>query len=128
MLGYDAGDPYYDAEVGQTHLKDWIKVRRRIDASCLWENDWVVGLFRHTPNGPSQKQEVHDCMATLSEIQVDLTAVRVVNPLKKPGPVFIEMARVAYDLGAEYFFRVNDDTEMLHPWTSAFIGALQVRG
>jgi hypothetical protein len=49
------------------------------------------------------------------------------NEIQKPGPVFNEMARVAYDLGIDYFFRVNDDTEILQPWTSSFIQTLKVR-
>jgi hypothetical protein len=67
-------------------------------------------------------------MAILLGIDMDLTTVRIVNHQKKPGPVFIEMARTAYELGVDYFFRVNDDTELLHPWTSAFIETLEVRG
>ena len=35
------------------------------------------------------------------------------NPVHKPGPIFIAAAKVAYDLDANYFFRVNDDTEIL---------------
>jgi hypothetical protein len=49
------------------------------------------------------------------------------NEIQKPGPVFNEMARVAYDMGVDYFFRVNDDTEILHPWAGPFIQAIEVR-
>lgn len=75
----------------------------------------------------SHTQEVYQCLCTPLGIQIDLTLVRVLNDLQKPGPVFKEVARVAYDMGVEYFFRVNDDTEILQPWTSAFIRTLQVR-
>jgi len=75
---------------------------------------------------PTREQEVHQCLSIPLGIQVDVTIVRVVNKVQKPGPVFNEMARVAYDLGIDYFFRVNDDTEILHPWTSSFIQTLKV--
>ena len=35
------------------------------------------------------------------------------NFAKKPGPVFIAAAKVAYDMKAHYFYRVNDDTEFV---------------
>jgi hypothetical protein len=38
-------------------------------------------------------------------IHMSLLPVRVDNKVKKPGPVFIAMARAAYDLGAEYMYR-----------------------
>lgn len=45
---------------------------------------------------------------------VDLTLelVRVVNPVMKPGPVFLEIAKRAYAMGSEFMYRVNDDTEV----------------
>lgn len=39
--------------------------------------------------------------------------------------MFLEIARAAYALGATYFYRLNDDTEMLRPWASSFVDALQ---
>ncbi len=53
-----------------------------------------------------------------------LRPVKVHNTIKKPGPVFIEMARQAYKGGANYFFRVNDDTEILNNWPKAFVKSL----
>lgn len=53
--------------------------------------------------------------------------VKVKNELQKPGPVFNRIAQVAYEKGADYFYRVNDDTEFLQPWTSTFIDTLEVR-
>ena len=50
--------------------------------------------------------------------------VRVHNTLKKPGPVFIEMARSAYKGGADYMYRINDDTELITPWPKIFVKAL----
>jgi hypothetical protein len=53
-------------------------------------------------------------------IIVNLRTVRVNNVLRKPGPVFNEVARVAYNNGASYFFRINDDTELIFNWPKLF--------
>jgi hypothetical protein len=37
------------------------------------------------------------------------------------------MARAAYKQGAQYFYRVNDDTELLNPWVVKFVSSLEVR-
>lgn len=58
-------------------------------------------------------------------IEFTIRPSRVNNSLKKPGPVFIEMARTAYNLGAEYFYRVNDDSEMVTNWPTLFVEALK---
>jgi hypothetical protein len=58
-------------------------------------------------------------------ISLTLRLVKVTNTMKKPGPVFLEMARAAYEAGASYFYRINDDTEMLSNWPRIFIKALE---
>jgi hypothetical protein len=79
-------------------------------------------------------------------ILITLRLVRINNTLKKPGPVFIAMARAAYDagiitqhlsslspfivdsydgLGAEYFYRINDDTELGQNWPLLFSTSIQ---
>lgn len=45
-------------------------------------------------------------------MNVKLKLVCVQNKVMKPGPVFLEMARVAHAMGADYMYRVNDDTEV----------------
>lgn len=60
----------------------------------------------------------------LRNIKCKLKGVRVNNPMQKPGPVFNEVARVAYNMGAEYFYRVNDDTELISPWAREFVETL----
>lgn len=51
------------------------------------------------------------------------------NLAKKPGPVFIAAAKVAYDMKAHYFYRVNDDTEFVsRGWPSTFVKALKTLG
>lgn len=57
-----------------------------------------------------------------------LHLMRFENKDKKPGPVFRAMAQEAYEKGAQWFFRVNDDTEILGTWATAFTRALQVKG
>ena len=57
-------------------------------------------------------------------VLISFRKVKVNNTLKKPGPVFLEMARAAYKAGADYMYRVNDDTEMLGNWPKIFVKAL----
>ena len=61
-------------------------------------------------------------------ISIYLKTIKVNNTLKKPGPVFMEMARTAYKEGAHYFYRLNDDTELIDNWPSIFVGALNNLG
>ena len=58
-------------------------------------------------------------------IFISLHAVGVLNPLKRPGPVFTAIAQAAYTLGAEYFYRVNDDSEFLGRWPALYVQQLQ---
>jgi hypothetical protein len=58
-------------------------------------------------------------------IMITLEPVKVMNHLKKPGPVFIEMARRAYSLGVNYIYRVNDDTEFKGHWPKLYVRGLQ---
>ena len=60
----------------------------------------------------------------LNGIAISLLPVKVVNPLKKPGPVFVAMAKRAYELHANYFYRVNDDTEFRGRWPKVYVKAL----
>lgn len=45
-----------------------------------------------------------------------------------PGPVFNSMARAAYELGADYFYRLNDDSEIRGRWPEAYVRTLQALG
>jgi hypothetical protein len=71
-------------------------------------------------------QDFRDCIPLQVVLNIDVVFVRVRNDERKPGPVFIKMAQVAYDLGAEFFYRVNDDTEFIQLWATPFIQALEV--
>ena len=42
---------------------------------------------------------------------IELLPLAVSNDMKKPGPVFNEMARAAYHIGADFLYRINDDIE-----------------
>lgn len=66
------------------------------------------------------KENVQDPLAA-NGIAISLRPVRVNNTFKKPGPVFNEMARAAYTDGADYFYRVNDDTELVGDWAKQFV-------
>jgi hypothetical protein len=57
-------------------------------------------------------------------VSLSLQLVKVKNTVKKPGPVFIEMARAAHSNGASYFYRVNDDTEFIHNWPTIYVRTL----
>ena len=54
-----------------------------------------------------------------------LKGVQVNNVLKKPGPVFNVMAKAAYAAGANYFYRLNDDTELTSKWVDEMVGVLK---
>ena len=38
--------------------------------------------------------------------------------------ISLEMARAAYEGGATYFYRINDDTELIANWANVFVQAL----
>ena len=40
--------------------------------------------------------------------------------------VIVFRLKAAYDLGANYTYRVNDDSEMMNPWARKFVDALEV--
>jgi len=66
---------------------------------------------------------VHEQMKN-NGILINLQLVRVHNTLRKPGPVFLEMGKAGYAAGADYFYRVNDDTEFIKPFARAYTEAL----
>ena len=70
----------------------------------------LVAWFERHVRNPLQDRAIH----------IDLVPVRVANPVKKPGPVFNAVAQRARSADADFFYRINDDTMMLTPWTAAF--------
>jgi hypothetical protein len=49
---------------------------------------------------------------------------RACVPLLEKGPAFNFMMRAAYDDGAQYLYRINDDTEFVDPWAWDAVQAL----
>lgn len=101
---------------------------RSID--CGFRYEFVLGYDMGDPyydsvagNAEVKKwftDNIQDPMAKKG-IELTLRMVKVNNSLKKPGPVFVEMARAAYNGGAEFMYRVNDDTEMTENWPAEFV-------
>lgn len=57
-------------------------------------------------------------------VRVRLAFLRFLNAPGKPGPAFNYVAAAARLDGADYFFRVNDDSELLTPWAAPLVAAL----
>ncbi len=47
------------------------------------------------------------------------------NDIQKPGPMMNFLSREAYEDNCDFMYRINDDTEFLNPWTSAFVNTLR---
>jgi hypothetical protein len=104
---------------------------RTID--CGFRYEYVLGYdvgdkYYDTEEGMSKtkkwfRENIEEPMAK-NGVSITLRPVKFKNTLSKPGPIFIEMARKAYEAGADYFFRVNDDTELLEHWPSKFVEAI----
>ena len=71
------------------------------------------------------QKHVHRRLTSVG-IVANLKLVAVNNTIQKPGPVFNAIARVAYDSGTDYIYRVNDDSEFLDPWAVKFVNTIQV--
>jgi len=69
-------------------------------------------------------------------VRIKFMYVEVANGLQKPGPVFNSMLQQAYKGGADYYYRLNDDSELQHhgmlgtgfSWPKVFMGALHEWG
>ena len=57
-------------------------------------------------------------------VSVSLSLVTFQNDAHKPGPAFNVAAAVAYADGADFLFRLNDDTILGERWASALVAAL----
>jgi hypothetical protein len=51
--------------------------------------------------------------------------LRFENALRKPGPIFNFMMAAAAEDGADYLYRINDDTEFVTPWVGLALSALR---
>ena len=54
--------------------------------------------------------------------------VRYANFLRKPGPAFNFMTHLAFVDGADWLYRINDDTYFMTEWASSFVKTLQALG
>ncbi|EKX41805.1 hypothetical protein GUITHDRAFT_74535, partial [Guillardia theta CCMP2712] len=57
-------------------------------------------------------------------VEMQLAVLGFENLLKKPGPVFNFLSSSAALDGADYIYRINDDTEFRTAWTSSYIRTL----
>ena len=93
-VGYDRDDAFYDTVAGRSELEAWFETNLR---------------------APLQTRGIEAALAT----------VPCRNRLQKPGPVFEVTTRHAFvDLGADFIFRVNDDTEVTSPFARRFVERL----
>jgi hypothetical protein len=58
-------------------------------------------------------------------IDLKLVTVRFLNVLRKPGPIFNFLTAAAFADGADFVYRINDDTEFRTPFASALTNALK---
>ena len=58
-------------------------------------------------------------------ITVRFVFLRFENHVQKPGPVFNFMMGAAFRDGADYLYRINDDTEFVNAWAGDAIMALR---
>jgi len=101
---------------------------------CGFRYEFVLGFDKGDPYYDSDagmketkawfKKHVEDVLKA-NGISCQLRLVKVNNTLKKPGPVFLEMGRAAFKAGSDYFYRINDDTELVARWPSKFVGSLK---
>ena len=60
-----------------------------------------------------------------SGVSAKHAVLKFANVLRKPGPVFNFMMAAAVDDGADYLYRVNDDTQFVDQWVESAIGTLR---
>ncbi len=60
----------------------------------------------------------------LRNISIKLEYMKISNPNKVPGPVFLDMAQHAYNLNATFMYRITDDTEFLDNWANIYVTTL----
>eukprot|EP00930_Biecheleria_cincta_P101437 TRINITY_DN93095_c0_g1_i1.p1 TRINITY_DN93095_c0_g1~~TRINITY_DN93095_c0_g1_i1.p1 ORF type:complete len:335 (+),score=36.88 TRINITY_DN93095_c0_g1_i1:94-1098(+) len=82
-------------------------------------------------NAPGKKTSIlEQANHILSGVTVPIKTVAVVTPrylnfMHKPGPAFNFVLKAAYEDGADYLYRVNDDTQFDGPWIQSALSNLQ---
>ena len=93
VLGYDVGDKFWDLGGGVERGKKWFEAHVK------------KKLAR-------------------ANVRAELRFAKVNNTVKKPGPVFTGITKEAhFNAGADYIYRVNDDTELATRWAKHFVAA-----
>jgi hypothetical protein len=57
-------------------------------------------------------------------IHLELVKVAKHAEIQGSGPIIKEIARISYEMGADYMYRVNDDTEFYGRWPGMFVDTL----
>ena len=94
VLAVDDDDPYYGISANRNDVQAYFKTRIA------------------TP------------LMTLSGVRISLSVVAFRNTAHKPGPAFNVAAAAAFADGADFFFRLNDDTVLSERWASPLTAAL----
>ena len=86
-----------------------------------WDNEGRLQTLRSAVE--------NDVVAKLRQKGVNCRFVflRYTNFMRKPGPAFNFMMGSAYKDGADYLYRINDDTEFKDQWAKIAIKALKKR-
>lgn len=124
MIGYDHGDPFYEPTKKGSAAVHNVRIITRGGSNGNGSGSdstnsgkvAVQNWFREHISLPLEQKGV--------SAQLAFTAVN--NTLRKPGPVFNAMARNIYDhYKADYYYRINDDTELVDRWPTIFVQTLQ---
>lgn len=95
---------------------------------------WVyINVDERDPlfNGPGKKSSILEkADHILSGTTIPIKTLAVVTPsylnfMHKPGPAFNYVLKAAYKDGADYLYRVNDDTQFDGPWIHSALSNLQ---
>jgi len=62
---------------------------------------------------------------TAAGVTLRLSLLRYENTLRKPGPAFNFMMAAAFADGADYLYRINDDTRFVGAWVASAVGTLR---
>jgi len=94
----------------------YIAVDHESNMSSPERRKYILNVFHHTLQIPLLKEGVLIKVVLLSTLR---------NVWEKPGPSFNYVTQAAYSDGADYFYRMNDDTHFEDPWSMAAMQNLQ---
>ena len=125
VIGYDLGDRYYDTSDAHDEVHAWFEANVAGPARKVILNRPLRVIFaRRLPTAADS------CNPTIRQrgIVVSVKMAMCNNTQRKPGPVFTTATRAAYAEGADWIYRVNDDSEFLTPWTTKLVEAVTSMG